>query len=98
MLVGLGGNNGSTLLASVIANRCQLTWRTREGKPLISIKNALIIVVGIQKADFLGSVLMSSTMHVGEDEHGNAVYLPLHQILPMVHPNDLCIGGWDICR
>ena len=31
MLVGWGGNNGSTVTASVLANRLGLTWRTKDG-------------------------------------------------------------------
>eukprot|EP00920_Eleutheroschizon_duboscqi_P022838 GHVT01055815.1.p1 GENE.GHVT01055815.1~~GHVT01055815.1.p1 ORF type:complete len:154 (+),score=41.02 GHVT01055815.1:25-462(+) len=31
MLVGLGGNNGSTFAAGVLANRAGATWRTRRG-------------------------------------------------------------------
>lgn len=40
MLVGLGGNNGSTFTAGVIANKRQLEWSTRNG---------------VQKANFYGS-------------------------------------------
>jgi len=32
MLVGLGGNNGSTFTAGVLANKRQLSWRTRNGE------------------------------------------------------------------
>jgi len=32
MLVGLGGNNGSTFTAGVIANRRSLTWQTKNGE------------------------------------------------------------------
>ena len=32
MLVGLGGNNGSTFTAGVLANRRQLTWNTKNGE------------------------------------------------------------------
>lgn len=31
MLVGLGGNNGSTFTAGVLANRKQLVWATKNG-------------------------------------------------------------------
>ena len=31
MLVGWGGNNGSTVTASVLANKLNLQWRTRDG-------------------------------------------------------------------
>lgn len=31
MLVGWGGNNGTTVTAAVLANRLGLTWRTKTG-------------------------------------------------------------------
>lgn len=31
MLVGWGGNNGSTFTAAVLANKQQLTWTTKSG-------------------------------------------------------------------
>ena len=31
MLVGWGGNNGSTLTASVLANKLKVEWRTKDG-------------------------------------------------------------------
>jgi myo-inositol-1-phosphate synthase len=32
MLVGLGGNNGSTFLAGILANKKKLKWATRQGE------------------------------------------------------------------
>ncbi|KAI9850320.1 MAG: Myo-inositol-1-phosphate synthase, partial [Vezdaea acicularis] len=82
MLVGWGGNNGSTVTAGIIANRDKLEWETREGK---------------RAANYYGSVVMASTMKLGTDsETGKEVNIPFHDVLPMVHPNDLVIGGWDI--
>jgi len=82
MLVGWGGNNGSTVTAGIIANRRGMVWDTREGK---------------QAANYYGSVVMGSTMKLGtEATTGKEVNVPFHNILPMVHPNDLVIGGWDI--
>jgi len=41
--------------------------------------------------------MMSSTVKLGSDAAtGRPVYLPLHNLLPMVHPNDVVWGGWDI--
>lgn len=82
MLVGWGGNNGTTVTAGIIANRRGLVWDTREGP---------------RAANYYGSVLMSSTMKLGADAHTNQdVNIPFHDVLPIVHPNDLVIGGWDI--
>lgn len=82
MLVGWGGNNGTTVTAGIIANRRGLVWETREGP---------------QAANYYGSVVMASTMKLGtEAKTGKEINVPFHNVLPMVHPNDLVIGGWDI--
>ena len=82
MLVGWGGNNGTTVTAGIIANRRGLVWDTREGQ---------------RAANYYGSVVMGSTMKLGtEAETGKEINIPFHNVLPMVHPNDLVIGGWDI--
>ncbi|KAI9925457.1 hypothetical protein ASPWEDRAFT_539877 [Aspergillus wentii DTO 134E9] len=82
MLVGWGGNNGSTVTAGLIANRRALTWETREGP---------------RAANYYGSTVMSSTIKLGTDSKtGDEINIPFHDVLPMVHPNDLVVGGWDI--
>ncbi|KAI0885744.1 myo-inositol-1-phosphate synthase [Annulohypoxylon maeteangense] len=82
MLVGWGGNNGSTVTAGIIANRRGLVWETREGP---------------RAANYYGSVIMSSTMKLGTDPRTmKEVNIPFRDVLPMVHPNDFVIGGWDI--
>jgi myo-inositol-1-phosphate synthase len=84
MLVGWGGNNGSTVTAGIIANRRGLVWDTREGP---------------RAANYYGSVVMGSTMKLGTDASTSKdINIPFHDVLPMVHPNDLAIGGWDISR
>lgn len=82
MMIGLGGNNGSTLCATIIANRHQMAWHTKEG---------------IQQPNYIGSVLRASTVRIGtEPSTGKEVHVPISDVLPMVHPNDLVLGGWDI--
>ena len=81
MIIGLGGNNGSTFTAGLLANRLNLTWRTREG---------------VQKASFIGSLTQSSTIRLGLNEGGSEVYVPFSSLLPMLPPSDVIIGGWDI--
>ncbi|TPX35966.1 inositol-3-phosphate synthase [Synchytrium microbalum] len=84
MMVGWGGNNGSTLTASIIANRRDLYWRTKDGRV---------------NSNYLGSLTQSSTLKMGRDAiTGQDAYIPFSQILPMVHPNDLVLGGWDISK
>jgi myo-inositol-1-phosphate synthase len=82
MIVGLGGNNGSTVVAGTIANREGITWRTKSG---------------VQKPNYFGSITQASTVYLGSDEKtGEDVYCLLRDIVPMVHPNDIVYGGWDI--
>lgn len=82
MLVGWGGNNGTTVTAGILANKKNLSWSTKEGR---------------QSANYYGSMVMGSTIKLGTDTAtGEEVHIPFHDMLPMVHPNDLVIGGWDI--
>lgn len=82
MMVGWGGNNGTTVTAGIIANRRGLVWETRNGR---------------QTANYYGSLVMGSTLKLGTDPKTHKdVNIPFHSILPMIHPNDLVIGGWDI--
>ena len=86
MLVGLGGNNGSTFTAGAIANKKQLTWATRNGE---------------MRANFYGSFTQSATTHCGfkhnkETGHLQDVFKPIKELLPMVNPVDFNISGWDI--
>jgi myo-inositol-1-phosphate synthase len=50
MLVGLGGNNGSTFVAGILANQRKLEWEAKNGK---------------MSANFYGSFTQSATCHVG---------------------------------
>jgi len=81
MIVGLGGNNGTTVVAGAIANREKLSWHTK---------------TGIHHANYYGSMLLSSTVRLGTNENNDDVYVPFSSVLPTVHPNDIVFGGWDI--
>lgn len=83
MLVGLGGNNGTTLVGSVLANKHNISFETKEG---------------VVKPNYYGSVTQSSTIKLGVDKSGNDVYAPFNAILPFVSPNDFVVGGWDISK
>ena len=80
MIVGLGGNNGTTVAGSILANRKNIQWRDRHG---------------VRKPNYLGSVTQASTVRLGAQQ-GRDVYVPMNKLIPMVNPNDLAIGGWDI--
>ncbi|XP_015285250.1 PREDICTED: inositol-3-phosphate synthase 1 [Gekko japonicus] len=80
MLVGWGGNNGTTVTAAVLANRLELSWTTK---------------TGTKHANYYGSLLQASTVSLGTGPSGE-VYIPFRDLLPMVHPNDVVFDGWDI--
>ncbi|GAB6019481.1 Inositol-3-phosphate synthase 1 [Chamberlinius hualienensis] len=52
MLVGWGGNNGSTLTAITIANRLKLRWKTK---------------TGTQSPNYYGSLSQASTLNIGNN-------------------------------
>jgi myo-inositol-1-phosphate synthase len=81
MMVGWGGNNGSTVTAGIIANRKAMSWRTKEGR---------------RHANYFGSLTQATTVRIGSNDHGKEVHVPFKNLLPMVNPNDLVLGGWDI--
>jgi len=86
MLVGLGGNNGSTFTAGILANKLKQSWETK---------------TGIVHPNFHGSFTQCATAHVGykHSEKSNKledVFKPVKEIMPMVNPIDFEISGWDI--
>ncbi|KAG7663792.1 INO1 [[Candida] subhashii] len=82
LLVGIGGNNGTTLCGSILANKHNISFENKEG---------------VVKPNYYGSVTQSSTIKLGIDkETGNDVYAPFNSIVPFVNPNDLIVDGWDI--
>jgi myo-inositol-1-phosphate synthase len=84
MLVGLGGNNGTTVMGGVLANKHNITWNTKRG---------------LQCPNYYGSITQCSTTKIGTDmKNHKEVFLALKDILPMVNPNDLIVHGWDISK
>lgn len=81
MLVGWGGNNGSTVTAGIMANKNKTSWHTKEGK---------------EESNYYGSLTQAGTIRIGNTNENKEVYVPLKNLIPMVDPNNLVIGGWDI--
>lgn len=77
MLVGWGGNNGTTVTAATLANKHRLSWPTKEG---------------LRHADYYGSITHSATVSLGTGPTGE-VFVPLRDMLPMVHGNDIVFDG-----
>jgi len=80
MLVGWGGNNGTTVTAAVMANKMGISWNTKEGE---------------KRPDYFGSITQSSTVSLGTGPEGE-VFVPMNSLLPMVNANDIEFDGWDI--
>lgn len=80
MLVGLGGNNGTTFVGGILANKLNLTWNTKKG---------------LQHPTWFGSITQATTTKVGI-RGSNEIYAPLKALLPLVDPNDVIVSGWDI--
>eukprot|EP00708_Paratrimastix_pyriformis_P002347 GAFH01001092.1.p1 GENE.GAFH01001092.1~~GAFH01001092.1.p1 ORF type:complete len:537 (+),score=216.37 GAFH01001092.1:196-1611(+) len=79
-MIGLGGNNGTTVTAQILANREHVRWETKDGP---------------MEANFLGSLLQCSTSSLGfcgEEE----VFVPFKSLVPLVDPTQIVVGGWDI--
>lgn len=81
MQVGWGGNNGTTVSAAVIAHRQNISWQSRTGKHVPNYK---------------GSLTQAATLRIGFDEIGRDVFLPLRSVVPLVEPQSIAMGGWDI--
>lgn len=82
MMVGWGGNNGSTLTAALTAHQQGTTWKSRRG---------------VEKPNFYGSLIMASSVTLGfEEGTGKEIFAPMYQLAPFADPKELVIGGWDI--
>jgi myo-inositol-1-phosphate synthase len=81
LLVGIGGNNGTTVTGAVLANKHNITWNTKEGT---------------QYPNYFGSLSQATTTFLGCNQQNQQVYVPLKSLIPMVDPNNLVIHGWDI--
>lgn len=83
MLVGIGGNNGTTVVAATLANKHRMSFETKDGTV---------------QANYFGSVTQSSTVYIGNSAHGDddEFFVPMKEIVPMLDPNELPIDGWDI--
>lgn len=85
MMVGLGGNNGSTLTTGLLAHRKNTTWESKKGT---------------HTPNFYGSFTQCATARTGIRQLGDGkiadVYTPIKELLPMVNPVDIEITGWDI--
>lgn len=82
LLVGLGGNNGSTLFSTVKCLQNNISFHN--GK------------FDTTKEPLYGSMTQCSTIKLGVDAQGNDVFVPFKDILPMMDPSSFIVHGWDI--
>ncbi|KAL0231973.1 hypothetical protein PCE1_002970 [Barthelona sp. PCE] len=80
LIVGLGGNNGTTVFGMVEANKQKMTWQQRDR---------------VVEANYYGSLTQVATSRLGRIGNED-VYTKFGNLLPMVDPDDVVIGGWDI--
>ena len=83
LVVGWGGNNGSTLTGALLAHKHNLSWETSQGH---------------KHPDYLGSICFSTSLKIGVNQDMHPVYCGLKDLVPMLDPKHLEIGGWDISR
>lgn len=50
---------------------------------------------GLRKPNYWGSLTQAATVRLGNFA-GEEAYAPFKALLPMVEPNDIVLGGWDI--
>lgn len=83
MLVGLGGNNGSTFTSGLLAHSKNITWEKKDG---------------VHDVEFVGSISQLGSVHIGYDKHGKPHSKLFKEMTQMYNPDDIIVGGWDICR
>ncbi|KAI4837857.1 hypothetical protein MKS88_003276 [Plasmodium brasilianum] len=82
LLVGIGGNNATSMLGGICANSKNLTYFNK---------------YDVKKANYLGSVFLSTNIRLGynkaEREHS---YCPIHKLIEVYNPEYIVYGGWDL--
>ena len=82
MIVGLGGNNGSTLTSTLLAYNKSINWENKNGEH--SVK-------------WYGSISQYGSVNLGYDNQGKVVSKLIKNMVSLRKPEDIIISGWDIC-
>lgn len=82
MMVGIGGNNGTTVLGGLLANKHKIKWNTKKGE---------------MTANLFGSVTQSTTTKIGVCGN-EEIYLPIKDIIPLLDLSEVEVSGWDISK
>ena len=80
MLVGMGGNNGSTFVASLLAYKLKVKWENKNG---------------LNSVDFLGSLYQYGNINIGYKNSKPYTKL-MRELVTLYNPEDIVISGWDI--
>jgi len=80
MIIGIGGNNGSTFTAGLIAYNKKLQWENKDG---------------IHNIEFLGSLAEFGSVNIGYKKNKPYMKL-IKDMVPIIELKDIIIGGWDI--
>lgn len=111
MLVGWGGNNGTTLTAGIIANKKKLSWKTRQGTLSAnwygSMTQSSVTKVGVEIDDLPAEDLKNYNINnrgkneqpakpIGGGKVVRDVFRTVKDLVPLVKTDDLTVTGWDI--
>jgi myo-inositol-1-phosphate synthase len=80
MLVGMGGNNGSTFVSSILARQKNIKWENKNG---------------IHGVDFYGSLYEYGTVNIGFKNNKPFSKL-MKDMINIGRPEDIIVDGWDI--
>jgi myo-inositol-1-phosphate synthase len=81
MIIGVGGNNGSTFTAGLLAYKKKLQWENKDG---------------IHDVEFLGSLAEFGSVNICYKKNKPYTKL-IKDMIQLIKPEDIVIGGWDIC-
>lgn len=80
MLVGMGGNNGSTFVSSILARQKNIRWENKNG---------------VHKVDFFGSLYEYGSVNIGYKNNKPYTKL-MRNMINILSPEDIVMDGWDI--
>ncbi|SOV74359.1 inositol-3-phosphate synthase [Plasmodium sp. gorilla clade G3] len=82
LLVGIGGNNATTMLGGICANAKDLSYMNK---------------CDLKRSNYLGSVFLSSNIRLGYNEKDKEhAYIPIYKLIDIYNPENIVYGGWDI--
>jgi myo-inositol-1-phosphate synthase len=81
MFVGMGGNNGSTFVSSILAYQNNINWENKNG---------------INDIDFFGSLYQYGNINIGFKNNKPYTKL-IKDLINIKNPNEIIMSGWDIC-